>query len=105
MSCHKRGSHDTQTLRQTLYATQRQADYRHISVLKARCHRWDWMEILSGQIVRRAEANIFLQVKYIDGVSSNEDSGNEEEEEEEPGEQRCQLQQILNLKEYHRKIP
>ena len=28
---------------------------------------------------------INFQVKYIDGVSSNEDSGNEEDEEEEPG--------------------
>ena len=63
------------------------------------------MEILSEQIVRRAIEEFFLQVKYIDGVSSNEDSGNEEEEDEEPGECRCQLHQILNFKEYHLEIP
>ena len=61
------------------------------------------MEILSEQIVRRVEEEFFLQVKYIDGVSSNEDSGNEEEEEEEPGD--CQFQQILNLAEYYIEIP
>jgi len=31
--------------------------------------------------------NSLEEVKYIDGVSSNEDSGNEEDEEEEPGEE------------------
>ena len=63
------------------------------------------MEILSEQILRRVDKEICLQVKYIDGVSSNEDSGNEEEEDEEPGECLCQLHQILNLMEYHLKIP
>ena len=53
--------------------------------------------------MRRVGAKIFLQVKYIDGVSSNEDSGNEEEEEEEPGD--CQFQQILNLAEYYIEMP
>ena len=36
-------------------------------------------------IVHQENVQICFQVKYIDGVSSNEDSGNEDEEEEETG--------------------
>ena len=76
-------------------------DYCGISVLKARCHQWDCMEILSEQIVRKVGEKISLQVKYIDGVSSNEDSGNEEEEEEEPGESHHQHNHCHQCDHHH----
>ena len=53
-----------------------------------------------------------MQVKYIDGVSSNEDSGNEEEEDEESGESstvilKChEISSQNTLKRHHKnKIP
>ena len=57
--------------------------YHHQVHDEAAAHIQNSLEEVS--IVHQENVQICFQVKYIDGVSSNEDSGNEDEEEEETG--------------------